>query len=238
MSERVISDPTVAGWELNPDTGYWMWAAGGGSIQDGDTEGQITTWDGDEWTPEGAVVVNGGSVGIGKAPNWFPRDGRTTLEIEGGTDSSVIVMTTDSGKDFNIFQADSTGDVRFGNESKGTGNLTFATDNKDRMTIDAGGNVDVGDKIRLLANGRLYFNSTDGFSPFIREDTNDLAVWSGAAEVLRVGADGSVNITGKLFINGQEVTAGGGGGGGFWVEESPGVIKYTGTAKATDLVAG
>ena len=30
----------------------------------------------------------------------------------------------------------------------------------------------------------------------------------------------------------------GGGGGGFWVEETPGVIKYNGTAKATDLVAG
>ena len=32
-------------------------------------------------------------------------------------------------------------------------------------------------------------------------------------------------------------SAGGGGGGGFWVEESPGVIKYTGIAKATDVVA-
>jgi hypothetical protein len=53
-----------------------------------------------------------------------------------------------------------------------------------------------------------------------------------------IDKDGNVNITGKLFINGDEVTAGGGGGGGFWVEESPGVIKYTGTAKATDLVAG
>ena len=30
MSERAINDPTVAGWELNPDTGYWMWAAGSG----------------------------------------------------------------------------------------------------------------------------------------------------------------------------------------------------------------
>ena len=28
-----------------------------------------------------------------------------------------------------------------------------------------------------------------------------------------------------------------GSGGGFWVEESPGVIKYTGTAKATDFIA-
>ena len=34
MSERAISDPTVAGWELNPDTGYWMWAAGGGGGYD------------------------------------------------------------------------------------------------------------------------------------------------------------------------------------------------------------
>ena len=112
MSERVISDPTVAGWELNPATGYWMWAAasggGGGSIQDGDTEGQITTWDGDEWTPEGAVVVD---------------------------------------------------------------------------------------------------------------------------------ADGNVNITGKLFINGEEVAAGGGGGGGLWTDNGDGSISYSGTAKAADFIA-
>ena len=37
MSERAISDPAVAGWELNPDTGYWMWAASGGASYD-DTE--------------------------------------------------------------------------------------------------------------------------------------------------------------------------------------------------------
>ena len=34
MSERAINDPTVAGWELNPDTGYWMWAAGSGGGYD------------------------------------------------------------------------------------------------------------------------------------------------------------------------------------------------------------
>jgi hypothetical protein len=46
MSERVISDPTVAGWELNPDTGYWMWAAGsegGGSYDDTEVRGLIAT---------------------------------------------------------------------------------------------------------------------------------------------------------------------------------------------------
>lgn len=43
MSERVINDPTVAGWELDPSTGYWMWAAGsgGGSYDDTEVRGLI-----------------------------------------------------------------------------------------------------------------------------------------------------------------------------------------------------
>jgi hypothetical protein len=65
------------------------------------------------------------------------------------------------------------------------------------MRIDADGNVDVGDKIRLLANGRLYFNSTDGFSPFLKEDSNGVAVWAGTKEVLRVGDDGNVGFGGE-----------------------------------------
>ena len=44
MSERVISDPTVAGWELDSSTGYWMWAAGsGGSYDDTEVRGLIAT---------------------------------------------------------------------------------------------------------------------------------------------------------------------------------------------------
>ena len=35
-----------------------MWAAEGGSIQDGDTEGQITTWDGTEWTPDSSLTID------------------------------------------------------------------------------------------------------------------------------------------------------------------------------------
>ena len=62
MSERAIADPTEHGW-VDAGGGKWVWGgsgggSGNGSIQDGDTEGQITTWDGTEWTPEGAVVVD------------------------------------------------------------------------------------------------------------------------------------------------------------------------------------
>jgi hypothetical protein len=162
MSERVISDPTVAGWELNPDTGYWMWAAGGGSIQDGDTEGQITTWDGAEWTPEGAVVVDA--------------DGDTTLSsnrVYVGSEANSQIQFMKSSNNYLDFR----------------GKLIM----RHRYAADGGPNV----------------------------------------SVMEIGADGNVNIIGKLFVNGVEV---GGGGGGFWVEESPGVIKYTGTAKATTLI--
>jgi len=37
MSNRIVNDPAAAGWELDPSTGYWMWAASGGDSYD-DTE--------------------------------------------------------------------------------------------------------------------------------------------------------------------------------------------------------
>ena len=172
MTTKTIDDPTVAGWELNPDTGYWMWAAasggGGGSIQDGDTEGQITTWSGDEWTPEGAVVVSGGNVGINvDTPT-------ASLEVVGYD----MRLTGDSGS----------------------------------LYLEAGTNS------YMTSTGSIYLRPGDQ-----------------AVNGMIISSDGRVDITGSLFVNGVEV--GSGGGGGFWVEESPGVIKYTGTAKATDVVA-
>ncbi len=184
MSERVISDPTVAGWELNPDTGYWMWAAGsggGGSIQDGDTEGQITTWDGDEWTPDGAVVVDAdGNVGIGTSnPNAYSNF--TTLTLDGATHSMI---------DF-----------------------------------EAGGTL----MAEVLATGnelRLQTVQPDG----------ELILKSGNnKEAMRIDADGNVNITGKLFINGDEVTAG--GGASLWTDNGDGTISSAKTAKAPDFIA-
>ena len=66
MSERIVNDPSLHGWV--EEGGKWVWdGQSAGSIEDGDTEGQITTWDGTEWTPEGAVVVDAsGNVGIGR----------------------------------------------------------------------------------------------------------------------------------------------------------------------------
>ena len=162
MSERVISDPTVAGWELNPDTGYWMWGASGGSggsIQDGDTEGQITTWDGDEWTPSSQLTFN--------------------------DSGSVVAKLENTASEYSLIQ--------------------FANNNQTGSVTSIGSQ---GDAFRVATLGQ---------------------------ERMNINGEGDVHISGRLFVNGQEVTAG--GGDSFWVEESAGVIKYTGTAKATDVVA-
>lgn len=177
MSERVISDPTVAGWELNPDTGYWMWAAGGGgSIQDGDTEGQITTWDGDEWTPEGAVVVSGGNVGIGGAP----------LSLSG---TRAYIDTAGDGGGIEIHS----GGTRHGQ----------------------------------------FYSASDG-TVNVGSLTAGLNIIGGGSTKISVDADGNVNINGKLFVNGDEVTA---GGASLWTDNGDGTISSAKTAKAPDFIA-
>ena len=76
-------------------------------------------------------------------------------------------------------------------------------------------------------------------------------IWDGVKWVLNdgggVGGYDDTEVRGLIATNASDVSdnsarideleVSGGGGGGFWVEESPGVIKYTGTAKAADIVS-
>ena len=67
MSKREVINPEDHGWEFVGNK--WIWNAGRntGHIVDGDTEGQIATWHdpANAWTPDSAIVVSGGNVGIG-----------------------------------------------------------------------------------------------------------------------------------------------------------------------------
>jgi hypothetical protein len=231
MSERVISDPTVAGWELNPDTGYWMWAAGsdgsGGSIQDGDTEGQITTWDGDEWTPEGAVVVSGGNVAIGTDTPLYTSADRTALTVNGTSSANLVFGHSDVAKHYLL--SDASG-------------LTVGTEGNANVVIDADGAVTLSHPANLKgrrASGNLpltligYEEGTDNVELIA---SAGWAIKDGAKDTLfSIDADtGSVNITGRLFINGEEVTAG--GGASLWTDNGDGTISSAKTAKAPDFV--
>jgi hypothetical protein len=87
MNTRVIDDPSTVGWELDPDTGRWMWT-GAGSDSAGagmviqpteptdpvtglqwmdSTTGRIWIWDEDKWLefPAGGSADAGGAGGAG-----------------------------------------------------------------------------------------------------------------------------------------------------------------------------
>ena len=166
MSERAIADPSQHGWtEVD---GKWMWGGSGGgsgSIQDGDTEGQITTWDGTEWTPEGAVVV--------------------------GADGNVVLGGQLSG--LGMFRKD-------------VGGVYFADSN----VLPAG---------------------TDGWAA-----DNVMSLGSEFNRFKDAHFSGDVHIAGRLFINGEEVTAGGGGasytaGNGITIDGN--TIKMSGSYSGT-----
>jgi len=225
MSERAIADPGALGWvETSP--GFWEFSSGGegikeapvdskqyarqdaawsevvipdlvetdptvpshvkaistddianwdsASIQDGDTEGQITTWDGTEWTPEGAVVVADGNVGIGSAPLGFSG---TRAYIDGQGE----------GGGFEI-------------HSGGTRNAQFYSS----------------------PTGAVTFGSF----------TDQISFFAGGGTKMTIDANGDINITGKLFINGEEVTA---GGASLWTDNGDGTITANYVAKATNF---
>ena len=165
MSERAISDPSQHGW-VEVD-GKWVWGVeSGGSIQDGDTEGQITTWDGTEWTPEGAVVVADGNVGIGTDSVTNPYGGTeyTDVNIDGVWGGALSFKLGGEEQGW-IGQRNSGGGAMIIGASAGKG-LHFSTDgNNERMTIAADGGVvfkkpDGSNALTIDADGNVTISGT------------------------------------------------------------------------------
>ena len=222
MSERVISDPTAAGWELDPSTGYWMWAAeggSGGSIQDGDTEGQITTWDGTEWTPDSSLTIDSSGDanfnGAGAEIKAAEHDTATSLtgaitfpRVSGGLpDFAALFGAEDGGLGVAAREG-----IKFYTGGGNTYQQTLG-----RMTIDADGNV-------AFQNGQISQASPTGQAYFIQSNSGGCAVYSGAdggnqglfgtstdhsiafmtgnTKRLTMDTNGRVDITGSLYVNG------------------------------------
>ena len=106
MNTRVIDDPSTVGWELDPDTGRWMWTgagSGGGSAGAGmviqpieptdpvtglqwmdSTTGRIWIWDEDKWLefPAGGSADAGGGGGAWELLETISGTGVSAFEFE------------------------------------------------------------------------------------------------------------------------------------------------------------
>ena len=115
-NERVISDPEVAGWELDPDTGYWMWKGEEGT-------GGLWEQNGDD------IYYEDGNVGIGTDTVLYPSADRAALTVNGT--SSANLVFGHGGVPKHYLLSDASG-------------LTIGTEGNANLTIKADGNVGIG----------------------------------------------------------------------------------------------
>ena len=239
MSERAIADPSQHGW-VEVD-GKWMWdssGGGGGSIQDGDTEGQITTWDGTEWTPDGAVAVSNDSFLI----NTDSENPTAPSEnVEGISMSSDFgVRASVSGNTLTLNRKGDFGDVALFRKDGERGGALSLSDGllglrgpsaagNDAITIDADGTVNITSSTDTT---KLNITNNLGVYEVVNNEYGSLAVNYNGAEQLVLASNGDLYVTGNLFVNGVEV----GGGGGLWTDNGDGTISSAKTAKAPDFV--
>jgi hypothetical protein len=200
MNQRVIADPSQHGW-VEAD-GKWVWDAAsggssGGSIQDGDTEGQITTWSGNEWTPEGAVVVSGESLLVG-TDNDNPT--APSQNVEGiSTSSAFGVRSSVKGNTLTLNRMDDYGDVAlFRKDGDGGGAISVgdgylgirgpSAAGNDALTIDAGGDA-------TFPGNRVYIGSeANSQIQFMKDGSNYLDFRGKLIMRHRYAADGGPNV--------------------------------------------
>jgi hypothetical protein len=131
---------------------------------------------------------------------------RDTSSYSAGTGPAVIFQGKDSGGTTTQFGA-----IYGVSNGSNSGELTFETRNSgssaERMRIDSSGNL------ILKPSGKLYLESSSGFSPYLVEASNALTVNTNGSERMRidssgaalVGATSASNTTGtgvKLFPEG------------------------------------
>ena len=123
MSERVINDPSVAGWEFDPNTGYWMWAAeSNGGSGDGTGAGMIIS----ETEPD---AVDGTQWLNALTGEVFIYDDGKWLEFPQGRDGAA-------GADGNIADATEQGVVATWDSTANSGTGQWTPN--DGVTIDGG----------------------------------------------------------------------------------------------------
>jgi hypothetical protein len=203
MSERVVDNPANHGW-TDAGGGKWTWAGsgtdgGGGSIQDGDTTGQVTTWNGTEWEPNASLTFESdGDAGFVK-----------NVKADGFQFGNDCGTRTTSGT--NVVPTDGDGSATNATIDLGASNYQWKTVHSDEVNANT---------VCSGVDGRAGF--TFGGSNVILP-ANNTTVTNGIADLGRDGNrfkdayfTGTVDA-GAITINGSPISSGGGGGGGFMI---------------------
>ena len=196
------------------DGGKWLQQPGGkdgapgadGNIQDAAEQGVVATWDSTansgagQWTPDGAVVVKGGNVGIGTTDPAFALSllgSLTTIDVT-STDHQAVLNLKNASAGYKIYASD----------------LDFRIDDRDgfktRITIQGEtGNVGIG--------GAPGTSTADEYL-----EEAERAIGGGDAK-LQVSGDGyfTGTVTAGLFVFGNSYSVDSSQGPGFAPRSKP-----------------
>jgi len=231
-NERVISDPEVAGWELDPDTGYWMWKGEEG------TGGGLWEANGDD------IYYSLGNVGVGtndpstKFDVSFSSDNTSSANH---ADDNAGIKSTNTGSGRNLLKLMGVGGsgIAWGQNGTDT-SFTFtdrnSSDSGPRLTIDSAGDATFSgtvtssslktdcakfannqDHAYLVAGTAGWTGATDnwntyGFQHRIKTNANGkprVTIDTALGEKFSVDNDGSATFSGTVnaseFITSQAV---------------------------------
>jgi uncharacterized protein YaiE (UPF0345 family) len=209
MSERIVDNPGNHGW-VDVGNGRWEWEGGSttGHIEDGTIDGQITTWDAakTEWMPEDGVTITNNRL----------------FDVKARDDGYIRMYKENGVANFIAYGDGAVSSISFKNSDGGTA--------RERMRIDADGNVGVGTenmdgaKLRVaspvntlsmalgehnLAARHLEIKSfaVSGYNgagwDFNAKETSagTITFSTGSTERMRIDASGNVDISGTVNAN-------------------------------------
>jgi len=211
MSQRVIDDPAAAGWELNPDTGYWMWKGEEGT-------GGLWEQNGDD------IYYSDGNVGIGTDSPSEALDVAGNIVSTWNADPKFIGSRFDDGSFYSLgmsISPDESGESAVNIGAKHqllSPSIKFSTgDNttyQERMRIDSDGNVGIGrlpnTKLDVQTVDDTAFSSTStGNVLSLRNASTTSGSFAGIA-LSSLGTGGNaaqahINVTGTTSGNGNLV---------------------------------
>jgi hypothetical protein len=201
-----------------------------GNIQDATTQGVVATWDdtAKQWTPEGAVVVDGGKVSVGASSGYgklaVESSGRNVLSVKTTSDTAFIDFEADGSPNQYSTRIGATASsldfyTRYGSAGQNLGSPALTIDSSGNAhfsgTVEAGITDQKGFRLQHRTRGGAASIELPGATAqtigfYLEDGTNRDLIYRGSREehLFYTGTAGAVQERLKIDTTGNATFSG------------------------------